>query len=223
MIEPQATPTNGQNPQGLICGAKKRNGEPCRGRKMANGRCRIHGGKVPHGPALPQFKHGRYSAYVPPILAQAYEQARADPNRLALDDEIALTDARLAALLQRLDREPAPSWTTAHRLYGEFRRALAASDGTTAERTLDELGGVLRAGASDTAVYAELRATIDQRRKLVDTERKRIEAAANTLNAEQAMTLIATLAASVRAHVPDRKALAAITADLERVLNPKAV
>lgn len=31
------------------CGAKRRNGEPCRGWPLANGRCRHHGGTVPKG------------------------------------------------------------------------------------------------------------------------------------------------------------------------------
>ncbi|WP_454888686.1 HGGxSTG domain-containing protein [Sphingobium indicum] len=33
----------------LICGAKRRNGEPCRKLPMRNGRCHLHGGKTPRG------------------------------------------------------------------------------------------------------------------------------------------------------------------------------
>jgi hypothetical protein len=52
------------------CGAKTRNGSPCRGPAMRNGRCRLHGGKstgpkTPEGLALARianWKHGRYSA-----------------------------------------------------------------------------------------------------------------------------------------------------------------
>ncbi|WP_368389767.1 HGGxSTG domain-containing protein [Sphingobium sp. AS12] len=29
------------------CGAKRRNGEPCRKLPMRNGRCHLHGGKTP--------------------------------------------------------------------------------------------------------------------------------------------------------------------------------
>src|SRR5690606_1113131 len=34
-----------KQPHAKICGAKTRSGLPCRNRPMANGRCRMHGGK----------------------------------------------------------------------------------------------------------------------------------------------------------------------------------
>jgi hypothetical protein len=42
------------------CGAKRRNGEPCRKAAMANGsgRCRLHGGASLRGKHHPGFKHG---------------------------------------------------------------------------------------------------------------------------------------------------------------------
>ena len=52
------------------CGAKTRKGTSCNGPAMANGRCRMHGGKST-GPRTPEglerarrgnWKHGRYSA-----------------------------------------------------------------------------------------------------------------------------------------------------------------
>ena len=52
------------------CGAKTRSGQPCRAPAMANGRCRMHGGKST-GPRTPaglersrkaNLKHGLYSA-----------------------------------------------------------------------------------------------------------------------------------------------------------------
>jgi hypothetical protein len=39
---------------------------------MANGRCRMHGGKSLHGIASPRFKHGRYSKYLFARLAGRY-------------------------------------------------------------------------------------------------------------------------------------------------------
>ena len=52
------------------CGAKTRKGTPCKSPAMANGRCRMHGGKST-GPRTPEglersrkanYKHGNYSA-----------------------------------------------------------------------------------------------------------------------------------------------------------------
>lgn len=45
------------------CGAKTRSGQPCRNRAMANGRCRMHGGKSTGAPKANQNArtHGIYS------------------------------------------------------------------------------------------------------------------------------------------------------------------
>ncbi len=62
---PQGNPNNAPR-----CGAKTRKGTPCMAPAMANGRCRMHGGKST-GPRTPEglersrkanFKHGHYSA-----------------------------------------------------------------------------------------------------------------------------------------------------------------
>ena len=86
------------------CGAKKRGkDETCRAPAMANGRCRIHGGLQPQGIARPGFKTGRYSKYLPARLAGRYEEAASDPELLALKDDIALLDTRIAQTVSALD------------------------------------------------------------------------------------------------------------------------
>lgn len=45
-----------------LCGARRRDGEPCRQPAMrGRNRCRMHGGKTPTGPDSPHWRHGRYS------------------------------------------------------------------------------------------------------------------------------------------------------------------
>src|SRR5579871_5515650 len=98
------TPMRQRNPLAMIqrCGAKTRSGGSCRQWAMPNGRCRMHGGKTPRGPALPQYKHGRYSKVLPADLAARYAEARTDQELVAFRDDIALVDARLADVLARL-------------------------------------------------------------------------------------------------------------------------
>lgn len=85
----------------------KRSGQQCRKHAM-HGRdvCLAHGGKTPRGAASPHFKTGRYSRSLPGHLVAAYEQALHDPTLLSLRDEIALSEAMLATLLQQLDESP---------------------------------------------------------------------------------------------------------------------
>lgn len=53
------------------CGAKTRSGEPCKNRAMANGRCRMHGGKSTGAPPEKMKKnknsnkHGLFAKYLP--------------------------------------------------------------------------------------------------------------------------------------------------------------
>ncbi len=46
------------------CGARTRQGSPCRSPAMPNGRCRMHGGLSPGAPKGNRnaLKHGRYTA-----------------------------------------------------------------------------------------------------------------------------------------------------------------
>ena len=67
------------------CGARrKRDGQPCQGPAMANGRCRVHGGKST-GPRTPEglersrkaaWKHGHYSAEAKAARQKARQQSR---------------------------------------------------------------------------------------------------------------------------------------------------
>ena len=59
------TPETWNNPMHAAprCGAKTRRGTPCKAPAMRNGRCRMHGGKLPGAPRGNRhaWKHGRYS------------------------------------------------------------------------------------------------------------------------------------------------------------------
>lgn len=78
-----------------LCGAKTRSGETCKNGAMANGRCRMHGGKTPKT-NLNAVKPG--SLYSKHLTEE--EQAQFDDIELgSLDDEIRLTKIRLARAL----------------------------------------------------------------------------------------------------------------------------
>lgn len=70
---------------------------------MANGRCRLHGGLTPAGPASPHWKHGQDSRWggLPKGLAERYLRSRSQLDRelLALTDDIALVEAQISEVL----------------------------------------------------------------------------------------------------------------------------
>lgn len=84
-----------------FCGAKTRSGNTCKNSAMANGRCRMHGGKSTG--AKNNFgnqnakKHGIYSQFITDDEWQAVEQSELDN----LNDELRLCKVRLLRALKK--------------------------------------------------------------------------------------------------------------------------
>src|SRR5215217_7134931 len=122
-----------------LCGATTRRATTCKNPRMANGRCRMHGGLTPRGTDLPQFEHGRYSKSLPDRLVGRYEKALADEERHDLRDEIALSEAKVDDLLQKMERgESDEMWMRLRTLEQQVRRASEAG-----ERRAELLGEIL--------------------------------------------------------------------------------
>lgn len=216
-------PMNGEQSHAPgLCGARTRAGGECKRPALTNGRCHLHGGRAPKGIASPHFKHGRYSKYLPRGIVGAYEEALADPELMSLRPGAALLEARVTELLKRLrDKgEEMPDWKALERKYGEFERARQRGDSDWAARSLVELGELIRAGSSIASVWAEIGDTIEQRRKITETETRRKERERLVLSVEEAVLLLSALADVVRRHVHDRRALQNIQEDMARLMPP---
>jgi hypothetical protein len=186
---------------------------------MVNGRCSKHGGKSLVGPAAPGFRHGRYSKLLPAQLAARYTEAQVDPELLGLRDEIALIDARINDVLQRMDRgESSATWETLQKLARGLRRAVAADDRAETVVHTALLQTVVERAGADAAGWREVFALVNQRRVLVESERRRLVQMRQMVSAEQAMTLAAALVAAVKRHVPDRQTQGAISDDIRALL-----
>lgn len=199
-----------------LCGAKTRSGTPCRRAPMPNGRCKLHGGASLSGVAAPAYRHGRYSKDIPARLAGRYGEAQTDADLLALRDDIALTDARLADVLTRVDRgETGALWKEAGWVLKELVDVI---DEPVARRpALTRLRTVLTRGVADWAAWDEIAKLLEQRRRLVESERKRLVEMQQTITAEQAMAMMGAVVGIIRERVKDRDILAAISADIERL------
>lgn len=183
--------------------------------------CYNHGGRTPQGIALPQTKTGRYSQHLPTRMIATYEGAKLDPDLLALQDEVALIDARLVDLLKRVDTgESGATWKAVGETFRDYQHALHSTK-TDAKKDasdlLHELHMLIIDGASDEAAWSEVRNVLEQRRKLVESERKRLVELQMVVSADQAMLMVRSLVASVREHVRDPAILRAITDDLARL------
>src|SRR3954452_6417412 len=77
------------------CGSRRRDGQPCRGAAMPDGRCRMHGGPST-GPRTPEglkrsrrsnWKHGHYSAEAKRVRREARQQYRVLRQLIAAGNE----------------------------------------------------------------------------------------------------------------------------------------
>ncbi len=202
-----------------ICGAKTRSGHPCKNAPMANGRCRMHGGKQPHGIARSNTKHGRYSKYLPGRLLERYQESLVDSELLALREEISIVDARISDLLTRVESgESGENWEAIQKAWQEFREARSTRKTELIAIAEDRLEMAIDAGVTDYTAWTEVRQAIELRRKLVDSERKRLVAAQQMITADEVMLLITAIADTVRRNVSDSDTLSAIQADIDQLI-----
>lgn len=201
------------------CGAKTRSGKPCQAYAMANGRCRMHGGSSKVGITSGRFEHGRYSKHLPTRLAARYEEAAQDSELLNLRHDIALVESRLVDVLGRVDSgESGRLWRDLHASWNAFKRARALGKTDEMAEALALHEQLISRGVSDYAAWHEVGDLLERKRKLAESERKRLTEMEQMMTAEQAMVLLSAVVDTVRRHVTDRAALAAISEDVRRLV-----
>jgi hypothetical protein len=169
--------------------------------------------------ASPNLKHGRHSKYLPARLLERYQEALDDSVLLELRAEIGLLDTRLAELLERVETgESGGAWLTAKRALGAYGKARRADNAADEAEALATLHACIEVGLQDYAAWGEIRELVAERRKTVESERKRLIEAQQMLSTQEAMSLLAVVADTIRRHVSDAGTLRAISADLSRLL-----
>lgn len=179
---------------------------------MPNGRCRFHGGKTPVGVSASRFQHGRYSRDFPSRLIGRYEQALADPEVSSVREEIALVDARTSDCLSRVDsKEAGIHWQAVRKAIADVQ---GAHDAPTRETAVKQAVDACSLALSDYAAWAEVLDLVERRRKLAETETKRLTAMGQQITAEKAMLLLAAVVDIVRRNVTDPGQLKAISREI---------
>jgi hypothetical protein len=197
-------------------------------------RCRMHrGGKEHYGVTNPNFKNGKY-AKLPARLLDTFHAAENDPELLALRQDISAVDARIADLIARVDTgESGAIWRALrqaqHDVDDARRDAQRAPDDVSRAAANARLGDALsrvRAlildGHADYAAWEQVGFAIDRRRKLVESERKRLVEMSQVITSEQALAMIRALMDAVESEVTDREQLANISRKAMSIINRQA-
>lgn len=215
-----------------ICGAKRKNGKGACGSTILigkTGRCAMHGGLTPSGLASPNLRTGRHSKYLPVGLYEKFAEAHADPLLFELRSEVALVDARIGELLTRIGKNDSTElWKRLEDGFDTLNKTIMSGDKTIMSgdsdaqavvNALRALGKIINDGIGDWAAWKEITVQIEQRRRLVESERLHQKQMQQLVSVDQMMLLAGALLASVKTHVTDRKALSAISKDFDRHMN----
>lgn len=208
-------------------GTSKSTGERCK-RRASPGRewCQRHGGQTARGTAHVNLQHGRYSRAMPARLVTRYVQSLEDTNQLVLRDEIALLDARLNELLERVDdTHTGKLWAALNEVKDEYMEArkLGPMGAPKRQNCLARIVNLIEKGATDHMAWEEIRGLLQDRRKLVESERKRLVDAQQIMTLEEALVLMRGIADALDRHVTDPVALEGIRTDFGRLLNHRPV
>jgi len=192
---------------------------------MANGKCRMHGGKSLSGVAHPNYKGAGRSRVVPARWADAYTGAIDDPDLLSLRHDIASVDAQIDELVGRLPEteDEVEAFVSFLATFGSMKRYHAEANDLkkneleraeaqrnfflafeTAAVLLQEVNGYKTSELEIAGRTMELR---EQRRRLVDTETKRLTAAVQSMRVESVKAILWALLDILRREISDRKLL----------------
>lgn len=221
-------PVGKKNAKGtLICGAqlRKRPGRFCQKTAIfANGRCALHGGKTPAGIYSPNTRTGRWSKYLPTALAANYSAVLSDADLLNLSDDISLLDTRISTVLTKLDTGESPlGWSDAKKHMTAYKTAMKDGKIADAQSAVELLDKAINAGGGEDERWAAVGNLLEQRRKLVETERKRRIDMGSMISSERALLLIGAIEGILRERITDSSLLETIGRDIGSLVGQRAI
>jgi hypothetical protein len=197
----------------------KRTGEACQNPATRGfDVCRNHGGLSLRGIAHPNFKTGLYSKLLPVRLAADYHAAKSDAKLLELRDDAALLHARIADLLSRVDTgEAGQKWKALKRAFSALMKARDVLDAAAMSAAMYDLSQIIDQGFNDFATWNEINALLEQRRKVVDSETRRLVLRKLMISTDEANVLFAAMVVAITRHVTDEATLQKLSEEFDRL------
>lgn len=177
----------------------KRTGERCGAKAMVGKAvCYHHGGKNSGRP----IKTGAYSKYKLNRLAAAYDAALNDPELLSLRDDVAVAGVLTAEAIEKYDAQEGCRMCRV--ALGHFQKWAGAEDENARKKALSDLLAALRAGAEGYGAKEEAVSMQEHKRKLSETEAKRLGLLQQYVTAKELMVLFAQVAVAIRETVSNQ-------------------
>ena len=206
-----------------VCGAplKSKPEVLCtRSAEPGKNRCKAHSDHLKRGVENLQWRTGRYSKSLPSMLGVMYEEAQDDPSLMELRDDVALLDTRINNILAQLSEDTGGArWVSLKTLLKQYNIQVKSKQTDLANATWFELMDLVDEGVQEVETWNEVKSTMEQKRRMVETEQKRLAAMNLVLPIEKVMALVGYVAAIVKENVTDIDALAKIASELDRVVS----
>lgn len=188
-------------------GTNKKTGEQCK-KYAVPGRnfCKYHGGNARAGIASPQFKHGGFSKHVPNRMGEDYQVTVDDPELLNLRANIALTEARTKDLLRKVEQgDVGALYIKLKDLFETFKEARDTGDTGRMQSALDRIERVVDKGVADHYGWQQIQASQEVRRKLTESEQKRVLAGRQIITEDRMSLMLAQVIHIIEECVPERE------------------
>jgi hypothetical protein len=199
-----------QNPRSTCeqhCNAnlRKKPGQRCAQWPMANGRCRLHGGKSLKAGAHPRFRDGARSKYrFRGKLHKRYEQALSDPELTHHRDSVAVLDTLIREMTEQWEEGGSPAqWQRLVQLWERFQIAWNSRDRQKVTEGLAEISLILERGSAQSKREIQIVSLLEARRKHADSESRRSLSEGMTFTIEEAEIFYGALRESVEKHILD--------------------
>jgi len=184
----------------------------------------MHSGSAPAGIASATYKTGRYSRAMPVSLKRSYEAARSDPDLLSLVDEVALVQARLRELIERVrDGGAAKRQPEFEATWAALKSATRRRDPVALAAAIERHGALIEDMGRDDTLWTEIRETLRLAAILMNQEARRRVEMGDYVRTSVTLELFMELLRVVRAQVQDPVALRAIQQSMKQIIdgNPR--
>jgi len=203
------------------CKMIKRDGERCKN-PVRHGWtvCRSHGAGYPDRPGGlndKQVTTARHIQHLPNRLIEKYEEFITDPEYISMREEMALVDTRIAERLEMIDSsDTEQAWIKIQRVKSILdKKNIKGEDILTCRAELERALEI----SADVSVWGEVLELVERRRKLAETERRRVKDAQEMLTLQEANMFVATIMNIVMNRVKDPQTRRAIADDMKRVMS----
>lgn len=184
--------------------------------------CKVHGGmshKV-RGAASQNWKGGKYSKHLPARLLEAYDNSREDSDILSLNDDIALTEARVTDVLERVDsNESGALWDDLSKAAKEFKLAQRQNDSELCQSLMEEILRLIQKGKGDRENWREIGDLLERKRKLSESQLKLLTTKQEFISRQQAVMFVSQLTDVIKSTVNDPSTKRQILAGIQQLMN----